>query len=101
MYLTGATLFLSLVLSRVFYILLDFIHTQEELIVLQGKTAKGSSVAGESEELRKRVRELEAQLKTSQSQDRDFGEIKPPTAADRRHTQEAGVATGHRVQPSG
>lgn len=74
-YLTGATLFLSLVLSRVFYILLDFIHTQEQLTLLQGKTAKGSVNAGESEELRKRVRELEAQLKTSQTQGRDFGEL--------------------------
>lgn len=75
-YLTGATLFLSLGVSRVFYILLDFIHTQEQLNALSSKTAKGSSAAGESEELRKRVRELEAQLKTSDAQGRDFDTLK-------------------------
>jgi biopolymer transport protein ExbB/TolQ len=76
LYLTGATLFLSLVLSRVFYILLDFINTQEQLNALSSKTAKGSQAAGETEELRKRVRELEAQLKTSETQGRDFDTLK-------------------------
>ncbi len=65
-YLTGATLFLSLLLARVFYIILDFIHVQESYSALQQKTAKASGAAGETEELRKRVRELEAK-------ERDFG----------------------------
>jgi hypothetical protein len=73
-YLTGATLFLSLILSRVFYIILDFIHVQESYTALQSKTAKQSGANGESEELRKRIRELESQLSTSNSKDRDFGE---------------------------
>lgn len=72
-YLTGATLFLSLILSRVFYIILDFIHVQENFTALQAKTAKQSGATGESAELRKKIRELEAQLSTSQGQDRDFG----------------------------
>ena len=34
-YLTGFCLFLSLVLTRTFYILLDLIHTQEEYAKLK------------------------------------------------------------------
>lgn len=73
-YLTGATLFLSLILARVFYIILDFINVQEKYSALQQRTAKESGANGESEEMRKRITELEAELKTSQSKDRDFGE---------------------------
>ena len=73
MYLTGATLFLSLILSRVFYIILDFITVQEQYTALQTKSAKSSGNAGESDELRKRIRALEAELGKSQSTDRDFG----------------------------
>lgn len=61
-------------LSRVFYIVLDFIHVQEDYTSLQAKTAKASGNAGESDELRKRIRELEAELGKSKSSDRDFGE---------------------------
>jgi B-cell receptor-associated protein 31 len=35
-YLTGFTLFLSLVLTRTFYLILDLIHTQEEYAKLKG-----------------------------------------------------------------
>lgn len=38
-YLTGATLFLSLLLARVFYITLDLITIQDELNVLKGKVS--------------------------------------------------------------
>lgn len=69
-YLTGFTLFLSLVLTRSFYIILDLIHTQEEYAKLKqetaGKSRTGGSGAGEVEELRKKVKELEAK-------ERDFG----------------------------
>lgn len=65
-YLTGATLFLSLLLARVFYIILDFIQVQESYTALQAKTAKASGAAGENEELRNRIAELEAK-------ERDFG----------------------------
>lgn len=68
MYLTGATLFLSLLLARVFYIILDFIQVQESYTALQAKTAKASGAAGENEELRNRIAELEAK-------ERDFGKL--------------------------
>jgi hypothetical protein len=77
-YLTGATLFLSLMLSRVFYIILDFIHVQEDYTTLQAKTAKASGTAGETNELRMRIKELEAELGKSKSSDRDFGESSLP-----------------------
>ena len=63
----------------VFYIVLDFINVQEKFSALQQKTAKQSGTNGESDELRKRVKELEGQLQTSQSQGRDFGELRPLT----------------------
>lgn len=97
MYLTGATLFLSLILSRVFYIILDFIHVQENYTTLQAKVAKQSGNSGEAEELRKRIRELEAE-------GRDFGPWTRRTTdrldADSRQPQEAGVAAEHRIQPT-
>jgi hypothetical protein len=42
-YLTGFTLFLSLVLTRVFYIILDLIHTQEEYAKLK-KNVRSHSI---------------------------------------------------------
>jgi B-cell receptor-associated protein 31 len=57
----------------VFYIVLDFIHVQENFSALQQKVAKQSGASGEAEELRKRVNELEAELRASQAKDRDFG----------------------------
>jgi len=99
-YLTGATLFLSLILSRVFYIILDFIHVQENYTTLQAKVAKQSGNAGEAEELRKRIRELEAE-------GRDFGASRwnarrrtGPHGLTPRQPQEAGVAAERRVQPT-
>ena len=103
MYLTCATLFLSLILSRVFYIILDFIHVQENFTALQAKTAKQSGATGESAELRKKIRELEAQLSASQGQDRDFGtyprgyRVRELTY---RNPEEAGVPAERGVQPS-
>jgi B-cell receptor-associated protein 31 len=87
-YLTGATLFLSLILSRVFYIILDFITVQEQFTALQTKSAKASGNAGESDELRKRIRALEAELGKSQSTDRDFGMPPPYTVEYNRLADE-------------
>jgi hypothetical protein len=102
-YLTGATLFLSLMLARVFYIVLDFIHVQENYSLLQTKTAKQSGAAGEGEELRKRIRELEAELSTSQSQGRDFGEVMSEIVRTARllllrYLEKAGQPAKRRVQ---
>ncbi|GFZ45038.1 hypothetical protein JCM24511_02764 [Saitozyma sp. JCM 24511] len=80
LYLTGATLFLSLILARVFYIVLDFIHVQEDFSALQQKVAKQSGASGEAEELRKRINELEAELRASQAKDRDFETLKKQAA---------------------
>ncbi|KAF6749757.1 endoplasmic reticulum protein [Ephemerocybe angulata] len=66
-YLTGFTLFLSLVLTRTFYITLDLIHTQEEYAKL--KKAAESSGSGDATALKKRVQELEAR-------ERDFETLK-------------------------
>ncbi|KAH6912062.1 endoplasmic reticulum protein [Coprinopsis sp. MPI-PUGE-AT-0042] len=66
-YLTGFTLFLSLVLTRVFYIMLDLIHTQEEYAKM--KKAGGSGESADVVKLRARVKELEAK-------DRDFDTLK-------------------------
>lgn len=74
MYLTGATLFLSLLLSRVFYIILDFIHVQEEFTLLQSKVAKQSGATGEANEMRKRIDELELELAQQKKTGRDFGQ---------------------------
>lgn len=41
-YLTGFTLFLSLVLTRTFYIILDLIHTQEEYAKLKKQVSFSS-----------------------------------------------------------
>ncbi len=76
-YLTGATLFLSLLLSRVFYIILDFIHVQEEFTLLQSKVAKQSGATGEANEMRKRIDELEAELDQHRKSGRDFGAPSP------------------------
>ena len=102
MYLTGATLFLSLILSRVFYIILDFITVQEQFTALQTKSAKASGNAGESDELRKRIRALEAELGKSQSTDRDFGMPSRALKLERRlidrNFEEAGFSAECRVQ---
>ncbi|WOO76848.1 putative protein [Vanrija pseudolonga] len=76
LYLTGATLFLSLILSRVFYIILDFIHTQEELNAITGKGGKAASAGAEIEQLQARNKELEDKVKALQAKDRDFDNLK-------------------------
>ncbi|TEB33776.1 B-cell receptor-associated 31-like protein [Coprinellus micaceus] len=66
-YLTGFTLFLSLVLTRTFYISLDLINAQEQYSKLKqySKASGSEDVAA----LKKRIKELEAQ-------ERDFATLK-------------------------
>ncbi|KAG1761212.1 B-cell receptor-associated protein 31-like-domain-containing protein [Suillus occidentalis] len=92
-YLTGFCLFLSLVLTRTFSIILDLIHTQEEyaklkkvvstlhfgvdpclsLLVLQvGAGAKGDQS--------KQIEELKKKLAASEAKDRDFANLKKQAA---------------------
>ncbi|KAI0920599.1 hypothetical protein AcW1_002292 [Taiwanofungus camphoratus] len=64
-YLTGFCLFLSLVLTRTFYILLDLIHTQEEYAKLKQETAKSSRSQIASVDQTKLVEELQKKLDAS------------------------------------
>ncbi|KAF7794630.1 hypothetical protein EIP86_005767 [Pleurotus ostreatoroseus] len=61
-YLTGFCLFLSLVLTRTFYIILDLIHTQEEYAKLKQNTAKSSKNTIATEDQTKQVEELKKKL---------------------------------------
>jgi hypothetical protein len=74
-YLTGFTLFLSLVLTRSFYIILDLIHTQEEYAKLKQETAGKSRSAGASGSAddKKVIEELKKKLAASEAKERDFG----------------------------
>jgi B-cell receptor-associated protein 31 len=77
-YLTGFTLFLSLVLTRTFYIILDLIHTQEEYAKLKQETAgksrsAGAAAAAGGEGDKKVIEELKRKLAASEAKERDFG----------------------------
>lgn len=75
-YLTGFTLFLSLVLTRTFYIILDLIQTQEEYAKLKQETASKSRSAGASAgspDDKKVIEELKKKLAASEAKERDFG----------------------------
>ncbi|KAJ9114593.1 hypothetical protein QFC20_001467 [Naganishia adeliensis] len=73
LYLTGATLFLSLLLARVFYITLDLITVQDELNVLKGKTAKQSTVTKQGVDAQAELQRLQAQL---EAKNRDLEQLK-------------------------
>ncbi|KAI0726970.1 B-cell receptor-associated protein 31-like-domain-containing protein [Fomitopsis betulina] len=75
-YLTGFTLFLSLVLTRTFYILLDLIHTQEEYAKLKQGTAKSSQGQIASQDQAKQIEELKKKLAASEEKVRDYDIVK-------------------------
>ncbi|EJU00258.1 endoplasmic reticulum protein [Dacryopinax primogenitus] len=68
MYLTGFTLFLSLVLTRTFYIILDLIHTQEEYAKLKKASQSGDQTA--------QLEELRAKLEQAEAKARDYDVLK-------------------------
>ncbi|OCH92580.1 endoplasmic reticulum protein [Obba rivulosa] len=71
-YLTGFTLFLSLVLTRTFYILLDLINTQEAYAKLkQTKSPKDASP-----DQAKQVEELKKKLAAAEAKARDYDVVK-------------------------
>ncbi|KAJ7452097.1 B-cell receptor-associated protein 31-like-domain-containing protein [Mycena galericulata] len=74
-YLTGFTLFLSLVLTRTFYLILELIHTQEEYAKLKG-TGAGSKSTDSAQE----VAELKAKVAELSKKDRDFETLKKQAA---------------------
>ncbi|KAJ7699381.1 B-cell receptor-associated protein 31-like-domain-containing protein, partial [Mycena rosella] len=75
-YLTGFTLFLSLVLTRTFYFILDLIHTQEEYAKLKAST-DGKPAGADSA---KEVAELKAKVAELSKKDRDFDTLKKQAA---------------------
>jgi len=75
-YLTGFCLFLSLVLTRTFYIILDLIHTQEEYAKLKQETAKTSRNQIASEDQSKQIEELKTKLAAAQEKARDYDIVK-------------------------
>jgi len=77
-YLTGFTLFLSLVLTRCFYIILDLIHVQEEYAKLKQETAGKSRASGASDQ--KMIEDLKAKLTASEAKARDFETLKKQAA---------------------
>ncbi|KAG6868362.1 hypothetical protein C0993_004483 [Termitomyces sp. T159_Od127] len=72
-YLTGFTLFLSLVLTRTFYIILDLIYTQEQYAKLKKESASFKS-NGVDQDTAKEVEKLKKQLALEQSKAKDFGQ---------------------------
>jgi len=82
-YLTGFTLFLSLVLARTFYIILDLIHVQEEYAKLKQETAnksRGPAASKAGEDQTKVVDELKRKLAASEAKERDFETLKKQAA---------------------
>ncbi|PPQ95116.1 hypothetical protein CVT25_011659 [Psilocybe cyanescens] len=77
-YLTGFCLFLSLVLTRTFYIILDLIHTQEEYAKL--KTSSSSSSSGSQSEQAKEIASLKKQLEEAKQKTRDYDILKKQAA---------------------
>ncbi|KAI0742900.1 endoplasmic reticulum protein [Daedaleopsis nitida] len=70
-YLTGFCLFLSLVLTRTFYIVLDLIHTQEEYAKL--KNASGKSAGADQ---MKQIEDLKKKLAAAEAKAKDYDIVK-------------------------
>lgn len=72
MYLTGFTLFLSIILTRTFYILLDLVHVQNEYSELKKASTNGKAGGDQTAQITK----LQAELKALQAKERDFDNLK-------------------------
>ncbi|KIM41808.1 hypothetical protein M413DRAFT_445025 [Hebeloma cylindrosporum] len=80
-YLTGFCLFLSLVLARTFYIILELIRTQEEYAKLKKATTAGSRADGaQSQDQAKEIASLKKQLEEATSKTRDYDILKKQAA---------------------
>jgi len=64
-YLTGFCLFLSLIITRCFYIALDLLHSQEEYAKLKQQASSGKSASGGSE---KEITDLKKQIEVLKKQ---------------------------------
>ncbi|KAF8999844.1 B-cell receptor-associated protein 31-like-domain-containing protein [Cyathus striatus] len=78
-YLTGFCLFLSLVLTRTFYIILDLIHTQEEYAKLK-KATESKANGPQTVDANKQVAELKKKVAQYEAQERDFATLKKQAA---------------------
>jgi len=67
-YLTGFCLFLSLIITRIFYICLDLIQAQEEYAKLKQKTARNFSDKTASGEQEKEITDLKRQIEILKKQ---------------------------------
>jgi len=76
MYLTGFTLFLSLILTRTYYIILDLIHTQEEYAKLKKATQSNSKAAIAGGDQTKQIEELKTKLAAAEAKSRDYETLK-------------------------
>jgi len=80
-YLTGFCLFLSLVLTRTFYIILDLIHAQEEYAKLKKATDSTSGTSGgQSQDQAKEIVSLKKRLEEAKERTRDFDILKKQAA---------------------
>ncbi|KAI0339114.1 B-cell receptor-associated 31-like protein [Trametopsis cervina] len=79
-YLTGFCLFLSLVLTRTFYIILDLIHTQEEYAKLKQETASSSRTTIAAGDQAKQIEDLKKKLAASEAKARDYEILKKQAA---------------------
>ncbi|KAF8578879.1 B-cell receptor-associated 31-like protein [Ramaria rubella] len=75
-YLTGFCLFLSLILTRTFYIILDLIHTQGEYAKLKQATSSQSRKDLASGDQAKQIKDLQAKLAKVEAKERDFETLK-------------------------
>ncbi|GJJ09333.1 hypothetical protein Clacol_003555 [Clathrus columnatus] len=74
-YLTGFCLFLSLIITRTFYILLDLLHTQTEYAKLQQSVSnKGSGPSSQDKD--KEIKDLKAKLAAAERKSSDFDTLK-------------------------
>lgn len=72
MYLTGFTLFLSLILSRTYSLILDLINTQEELVALK----KGSKISGSAADIEKKYQtQIENLKKQTKQQQEEYNRL--------------------------
>ncbi|KAJ1020014.1 hypothetical protein NDA16_004295 [Ustilago loliicola] len=72
MYLTGFTLFLSLILSRTYSLILDLINTQEELVALK----KGAKTSGSGADIEKKyLTEIDTLKKQTKQQQQEYNRL--------------------------
>ncbi|GAC98636.1 endoplasmic reticulum protein [Pseudozyma hubeiensis SY62] len=72
MYLTGFTLFLSLILSRTYSLILDLINAQEELVALK----KGGKTSGSGADIEKKyLTEIDTLKKQTKQQQEEYNRL--------------------------